>query len=105
VRAATVHPGAVRTNIVRNARYHTHPLAANGTHDEAARDFDAIARTTPERAAKIIHAGVKAGKSRILVGPDAYLFDAIARIAPSHYYDLFAALEPLAERLAAARRP
>ena len=31
--------------------------------------------TTPERAAKVIHDGVKAGRSRILVGPDAYLFD------------------------------
>ena len=28
------------------------------------------------------------GKARILVGPDAYVFDALARIAPTHYYSV-----------------
>jgi hypothetical protein len=41
--------------------------------------------TSPEKAAAIIHRGVERGKARILVGPDAYLFDALARIAPTHY--------------------
>jgi NAD(P)-dependent dehydrogenase (short-subunit alcohol dehydrogenase family) len=98
VSAVTVHPGGVKTNIARNARYHGDPLGRDLTHEQAAASFDQIARTTPERAAQIIHEGVKAGKSRILVGPDAYLFDALARIAPTRYYDLFAALEPLARR-------
>jgi hypothetical protein len=31
---------------------------------------------------------VEAGKARILVGPDAYVFDAMMRIAPTHYFDL-----------------
>jgi NADP-dependent 3-hydroxy acid dehydrogenase YdfG len=105
VRAATVHPGGVKTNIARNARWHSDPLGLNMTHDEAAREFDSIAATTPERAAEIIHARVKAGKSRILVGPDAYVFDALARLTPSHYYDLFALLEPLARRRNARRKP
>lgn len=98
VRAVTVHPGGVKTNIARNARYHAHPVDPNMTHDEATRAFEAIALTTPERAAKIIHNGVKAGKSRILVGPDAYGFEALARLAPSHYYDVLARLEPLATK-------
>jgi NADP-dependent 3-hydroxy acid dehydrogenase YdfG len=98
VRAVTIHPGGVKTNIARNARYHAHPLDPNMTHAEAAQAFEAIALTTPERAAKIIHTGVKAGKVRILVGPDAYLFDALARLAPSHYYDVLSRLEPLAAR-------
>ncbi len=98
VRAATVHPGGVKTNIARNARYHAHPLEPDLSHEEASQRFDAIAMTTPERAAKIIHHGVQAGRSRILVGPDAYLFDALARLAPSRYFDLLALLEPLASR-------
>ena len=98
VRAVTVHPGGVKTNIARNARYHSHPTQPDLSHEEAARQFDAIAFTTPERAAKIIHEGVKRGKSRILVGPDAYALDALARIAPTHYFDVIAALEPLAGR-------
>jgi NADP-dependent 3-hydroxy acid dehydrogenase YdfG len=65
VRAATVHPGGIKTNIARNARYHAHPLDPEMTHEEAARQFDAIAATTPEHAAEIIHKGVMAGKSRI----------------------------------------
>jgi NADP-dependent 3-hydroxy acid dehydrogenase YdfG len=98
VRAVTVHPGGVKTNIARNARYHAHPLGSDLSHEEASERFDAIARTTPERAAKIIHRGVQAGKSRILVGPDAYFFDALARLAPTRYFDLLALLEPLATR-------
>jgi NADP-dependent 3-hydroxy acid dehydrogenase YdfG len=98
VRAATVHPGGVKTNIVRNARYHGHPLHPGMTHEEAARQFDALAVTTPQRAAEIIHKGVVAGKSRILVGPDAYLFDALARLVPSRYFGLLALGERFATR-------
>jgi len=98
VRAATVHPGGVKTNIVRNARFHPHPLSPDTTQDQAAEMFDAFARTTPERAAEIIHAGCKAGKSRILVGPDAYAFDALARLMPTRYYDVLARLETMFTR-------
>ncbi|MGH2868865.1 MAG: SDR family NAD(P)-dependent oxidoreductase [Solirubrobacteraceae bacterium] len=98
VRAVTVHPGGVRTNIARNARYHSHPTRPNVSHEEAAREFEALALTTPEQAAKIIHEGTKAGKSRILVGPDAYAFDALARLMPTRYFDVIARLEPLIAR-------
>ena len=98
VRAVTVHPGGVKTNIARNARYHAHPLEPEVTHEEAARQFEAMALTTPERAARIIHEGVKAGRSRILVGPDAYVFDALARVAPTRYWDVLSFLAPLAAR-------
>jgi NAD(P)-dependent dehydrogenase (short-subunit alcohol dehydrogenase family) len=101
VRAVTVHPGGVKTNIVRNARYHGHPFERDMTKEDAVAQFDALAVTTPERAAEIIHDGVKAGRSRILVGPDAYVFEALARLAPSRYFGLLARLEPLAGR----RRP
>jgi NADP-dependent 3-hydroxy acid dehydrogenase YdfG len=98
VRAVTVHPGGVKTNIARNARYHAHPLQADLSHEDAAKQFDTIALTTPERAAEVIHEGVKAGRSRILVGPDAYAFDALARLAPSRYFEVFARLEPVLAR-------
>lgn len=88
VRAATVHPGGIKTNIARNARFHAHPQTPGMSHEQAAEMFERIARTTPERAAEIIHRGVKAGKSRILVGSDAYLFDALSRATPTRYYDV-----------------
>ena len=56
-----------------------------------AAEFEALLRTTPDKAAEIICRGVDRGKARILVGPDAYVFDALARVAPTHYYDVMAA--------------
>ncbi len=96
--AVTIHPGGVKTNIARNARYHAHPTGPGLSHEEAARRFEQMCFTTPERAAKIIHEGVKGGRSRVLVGPDAYVFDALARLAPTRYFDVLAFLEGLSAR-------
>jgi NADP-dependent 3-hydroxy acid dehydrogenase YdfG len=105
VRAANVHPGGVKTNIVRNGRILEDPQGFEVDLDSMARDFEAIAQTTPERAAEIIHDGVDAGKARILVGPDAYMFDALARIAPTRYYDVIALLERMIARRRGRARP
>ncbi len=99
VRAVCVHPGGVKTNIARNARYHSHPTRQGVSHEQAVEEFDQLAMTTPERAAQIIHDGVKAGRSRILVGPDAYLFDLLARAMPTHYYGVLSAVQAVAERV------
>jgi NAD(P)-dependent dehydrogenase (short-subunit alcohol dehydrogenase family) len=64
---------------------------------------EALVRTTPERAAAIIHRGVDAGKARILVGPDAYLFDFITRLTPTHYWTVLNKLEEFAVRAAEKR--
>lgn len=93
VRAVTVHPGGVSTNIARNARIRRDPEGLGRTREELAAQFEALARTTPERAAEVIHRGVERGRARILVGPDAYLFDALTRITPTHYYSVLALLE------------
>jgi NAD(P)-dependent dehydrogenase (short-subunit alcohol dehydrogenase family) len=98
VRAVAVHPGGIKTNILRNARYHSDPMQHDLNHEDAAAQFESIARTTPEKAAQIIHDGVKAGKSRILVGPDAYVFDTLSRVLPTHYFDVVAFFEPLVVR-------
>jgi NADP-dependent 3-hydroxy acid dehydrogenase YdfG len=98
VHAVNVHPGGVKTNIARNARFRGDPRGRDITHEQAAELFERLARTTPERAAEIIHRGVVSGKSRILVGADAYALDALARLAPTHYYAPLALLERLADR-------
>ena len=94
VRAVTVHPGGVRTNIVRHGRMHGDPRGLGRSREEMAAEFEARVRTSPERAAEIIHRGVDAGKARILVGPDAYLFDALTRIAPTNYFRILMQLPP-----------
>ncbi len=85
VRVAAVHPGGVKTNIVANARFHADD-AGNSDVNEAAEGFAAIARATPEKAAKIIQSGIEAGKPRIRVGADAVVMDVVSRIAPVRYY-------------------
>ncbi|SDC20850.1 SDR family NAD(P)-dependent oxidoreductase [Actinokineospora iranica] len=86
VRAITVHPGGITTNIVRNARMREDPEGLGRTREQMAAQFEAVTLTSPDKAARIIVAGVERGKARILVGPDAYLFDALSRISPTHYY-------------------
>lgn len=100
VRAITVHPGGVKTNIARNGRLHTDPRGLGRSRDQIADEFEALVRTTPERAAEIIHRGVDAGKARILVGPDAYVFDALTRLTPTHYWSVLGRLEAAVARRA-----
>lgn len=73
VRVTCVHPGFVRTNIVRNARNMTEADAAT---------FDRIAKTTPEQAAKVILNGVRKGRRRIYVGADAKIMAFAKRLMP-----------------------
>jgi NAD(P)-dependent dehydrogenase (short-subunit alcohol dehydrogenase family) len=79
VGVSCVHPGGIRTNIARDAR------ASEGTADQRATDFAKIARTTPEIAAGTILRGVERRHARILIGPDAHVFDAAPRLLGSAY--------------------
>jgi NAD(P)-dependent dehydrogenase (short-subunit alcohol dehydrogenase family) len=92
VSAVNVHPGGINTNIIRNGRFAKDPDGRGRTKEQIAADFAAITMTSPDKAAEIIHRGVERGKARILVGPDAYAFDALARIAPTHYYSVMTRL-------------
>jgi NADP-dependent 3-hydroxy acid dehydrogenase YdfG len=93
VRAVNVHPGGINTNIVRNARFRKDPEGRGRSQNQMADEFAAITMTQPDKAAELIHRGVEQGKARILVGPDAYLFDTLARLAPTHYFDLLSRFE------------
>ena len=91
VKVHSVHPGGIRTNIARNARMKPSARAATSGKDPA-KEFEKIARTSPDKAAAKILAGVDADKARILVGPDAYLIAALPRVIGARYIDLFARL-------------
>jgi len=103
VRAITVFPGGIKTNIARSARVWRDPGGLGRSPEQLIAEFDAMALTTPERAAEIIHRGVDAGKARILVGADAYIFDAIARVMPTGYATVLDRLERLVARTASGR--
>lgn len=72
VSATTVHPGGIKTNIVRNGR------SQHGT--ETANQFDKLAMTTPEKAAQQILTAIRRNRRRALIGPDAMLFDIGSRL-------------------------
>ncbi|MEM1334576.1 MAG: SDR family NAD(P)-dependent oxidoreductase [Actinomycetota bacterium] len=78
VSATTIHPGGIRTNIARNAIAFTDEIDP----EEAATQFEQLARTTPEQAARWIIGAVLKNKRRALIGPDAHVFDLAARISP-----------------------
>ena len=87
VSCTTVHPGGVKTNIARNARFDDSVTDLSGTRsaDEARRDFDKIAMTSPEKAARQILAGVQQNRRRVLVGPDAKVIDFVSRLPAGVY--------------------
>jgi NAD(P)-dependent dehydrogenase (short-subunit alcohol dehydrogenase family) len=98
VTAINVHPGGINTNIVRNARWRNDPKGRDRSQEQMVQEFAAITLTQPDKAAEIIHRGAEQGKARILVGPDAYLFDTLGRLAPTRYYDMLGRLESVLRR-------
>ncbi|WP_198957253.1 SDR family NAD(P)-dependent oxidoreductase [Mycobacterium lehmannii] len=98
VSAVCVFPGGVNTNIVQNARFREGPEGIGISREQMKADFAAISLTQPDKAAEIIHHGVEAGKARILVGPDAYAIDLLARITPAHYMDVMIKFQWVADK-------
>jgi NAD(P)-dependent dehydrogenase (short-subunit alcohol dehydrogenase family) len=82
VKVSCVHPGGIKTNIAANARFYKSSDESIKKEDAAALFSRAIAGTTADKAAKIIIAGIKKNKLRIMVGPDAYLMDWMKRLFP-----------------------
>jgi NAD(P)-dependent dehydrogenase (short-subunit alcohol dehydrogenase family) len=84
LRVSCVHPGAVKTGILRNG------AAAEGL-DLATMSaaFERVARTTADSAAGTILDGVAKGKPRIIVGADARVLDLVVRLVGSRYQQLF----------------
>jgi NAD(P)-dependent dehydrogenase (short-subunit alcohol dehydrogenase family) len=74
IRITSVHPGGIRTNIVRNAKGHSSRDAAL---------FDKLARTSAEQAATTIIKGIERNTQRLFVGADAKLMAAAKRLIPA----------------------
>ena len=87
VTALTVHPGGIKTNIVRKGRIRATPDGVDKAH--VVENFDKeMARTTAEQAGAIIADAMAARQPRVLVGPDAHLIDAVQRALPVRYQDV-----------------
>jgi short-subunit dehydrogenase len=89
VRLSVVHPGGIKTNIVRNMR------SGSGVTDNERRAlsierFDAITPTSPKDAALRIIKGIEKNEPRILIGGDARFMDLLQRFRPATYWKVMA---------------
>jgi butyryl-CoA dehydrogenase len=84
IRTTCVHPGGIKTNIVRNAgrrgeatddTFHQHSIAR----------FEKNAMTTAEEAARQILDAIEKKKDRLVIGRDGWLLDFLARLLPVAY--------------------
>ena len=85
VSATSVHPGGIKTNIARTSRGDA-SLEDLGLDAKNSREkFDNLFITGPDKAAGVILRAVEKDKRRVLVGPDAYVIDAMSRLMPGAY--------------------
>lgn len=85
VSASCVHPGGIKTGIARSARMDS-SVKDLGINDIDTREkFEKTFITSADKAAKEILQGVQRNQRRILVGPDARVFDWMARLLPTAY--------------------
>ncbi|MDY7025928.1 MAG: SDR family NAD(P)-dependent oxidoreductase [Pseudomonadota bacterium] len=82
----TIAPGGIRTNIIRNGKILDRTLSFD--QEEFAKNFDKIASTSSEAAAKVIFKGLKKRKRHILIGIDAHFLRMLTRLFPSQYLNM-----------------
>ncbi len=85
IRVIRVHPGGIKTNVVRNAKFINTMPGQDGALDNAAA-FEKAARTTPDQAAATIVTGMEQGSHRVLIGADAKMIDRLTRLFPVTYF-------------------
>ncbi len=81
VHVCCVHPGGIKTNIVKNARMTNNDM----TRDEAVDNFNSLANTTADCAAAQIIKAIEKRKKRLLIGRDAKYISIISRLFPVNY--------------------
>jgi NADP-dependent 3-hydroxy acid dehydrogenase YdfG len=90
VGVTSVHPGGIKTDIVRNSR-----VSAKEDKEATSELFDKkLAKMTPDRAAEIIVSGILKNKARVLVGLDAHAMHHMAKLLGSRYQDVVAKATP-----------
>jgi short-subunit dehydrogenase len=82
----SVHPGGIKTNIIRNAKVHASPGGNDKAHITSR--FDSIARTSAEDAAKAILGAIKKKQKKLLIGLDAHAMDLAKRLMPEEFTSL-----------------
>jgi NAD(P)-dependent dehydrogenase (short-subunit alcohol dehydrogenase family) len=80
-----VHPGGIKTNVARNAKF-IKSMDGRTNALDSGDEFEKAARTTPDEAAETIIRGMERGQHRVLIGNDARFIDIMTRLFPvSHF--------------------
>lgn len=85
VRAVSVHPGGINTNIDNTTPF---TKASNDYEQKVSDVSSALMTTSPQECANEIVAGLQAGKNRLLVGSGAMQLGLITRLLPNSYFKL-----------------
>lgn len=83
----TVYPGGIKTAIARQARRGRGVSEAEW--EAGLRAYDRFLVIEPADAARKIADGITRRRARVLIGPEAYAGDVLARIAPTGHASLF----------------
>ncbi len=85
VSATSVHPGGIKTGIARSSRIDS-SIRDLGMNDvNTTEKFEKTFITGADKAARVILDGVRRNQRRVLIGPDARIFDWMVRLLPSSY--------------------
>lgn len=83
----TVYPGGIKTAIARHAR--RGPGVSEKEWEAGLRAYDRFLVIEPSDAARKIVDGTVHRRARVLIGPETYAGDLLARIAPTGHSSLF----------------
>ena len=99
VNILSIHPGGIKTNIVKNSRWDNSGMTEE-EKDKFSAQFDDAFINTADYAAKTIIRGVKKNKKRVLIGKDARHLWRIVNWFPVRYTQILARtmLKPLADQ-------
>ncbi len=86
VSATCVHPGGIKTNIARDARFSSDVKEVLGQDERQGKAMiEKMFITSADKAAAEILRAVRRNRRRVLVGPDAKVIDAFVRLMPTGY--------------------
>jgi short-subunit dehydrogenase len=87
-----VHPGGIKTNIARSARFDASARGLVGDEASSKANFEKLFITEAKTAAATILDGVRRNRARVLIGPDARVIDLLQRTLPAAYQSITKAM-------------
>jgi short-subunit dehydrogenase len=88
VSATSVQPGGIITPIIRTSQVKDNISALGINPRDYQQHFERAFITKADKAAQVILRAVTKNKRRVLIGPDAYVYDGITRLVPGAYQPL-----------------